>query len=140
MLVLEFGRIVLLELFSFLLRMGNYAVRMVGWRVDGIHRKAFRRGGIDDIVDSSRGNDHHIAILHRHLIIFGDYLSFTSFKSEELIYIAVNFLSNVFFRLKGHQNQLQFSGIKDAPEVSVFNSVFFDIRVIWFHRSPLSCF
>ena len=101
-LVVERGRVVLLKLLSFVLGVGNRPIWMVRRRVDGVHREAFLRRGINNVVNSSCGYDHYIAILHRDLIAIGNDFSFTSLKSEELVNVIVHFLANIFIGFKGH--------------------------------------
>ena len=93
--MMKFRRVILLQFISFLLGVGDYAMGVVGRRVDGVHRQAFIGRGIDDIVDCASSDDHDITIADNDLIIFSDNLAFAGFKSEKLIDMIVNFLADI---------------------------------------------
>jgi len=103
-------------------------------RVNRVESKVRTLGAIDHIMPSPRRDDDSIPVLDMVFYTVYDDLSFSSFKSEELIDILVRLFTDFFSRLDAHEDELTvFPRVQHAPEICILHRLLSKNSYVSFH-------
>jgi hypothetical protein len=112
----------------------DYAVLVLRWRIDRVESKVRTLRCVDDIMLSACGDDDSVPILDTVFYAVNDHLSFSSFKSEELIDVLVCLFTDFFSRLDAHEDELTvLSRVQHTPEICVLHRLLIKNDHVSFH-------
>ena len=106
----------------FSLGVSDYAVLVLRRRVNRVEPKVRALRGIDHVMPSARGDDDSVPVLDRVFYAVNNHLSFSSFKSKELIDIHVRLFTYFLSRLNAHKDELTvLPRVQHAPEIRILH-------------------
>ncbi len=124
----------LLTSHRFSLAMADYAVLVLGRRVDRVESKVRVLRGIDHVMLSARGDDDSVPVLDMVFYAVNDYFSFSCFESKELIDVLVCLFTYFFSRLDAHEDELTvLPRVQHAPEIRILPRLLLKKDHVAFH-------
>ena len=118
------------------LSVADYAVLVLRRRVNRVESKVRTLGGIDHIMSSARRDDYSVPVFDAVFYAVNDHLSFSSFKSKELIDIRVRLFTYFFSRLNAHEDELTvLPRVQYTPEICILLRLSLKKDYVSFHVS-----